>query len=381
MNIFLNFFPVRSGGGQQVASNFLTVIGNNKYGHNWFIFVAKNSELHLLAKNFFPSDQLFVLPYSYVKRALSKNLIKGYIQENNIDLIYNYCPVLPVKGVPQVVWSVYGNLYYPEINFWEGNSKFGLLKKSLIDRYRLKGTLRADGIIVENESILERAKSLFKIPENRISYILPSIREFDETEKSEKFEFLKSINEPKVLFLSSFHLNKNIQILPLVAQVLKRNKVYVKFVLSLEESDEEVKKYICDKSKELQVDEFFEYIGKVEAKYVHQVIKLIDYMILLSKLESFSNNVLEAFYFKKPLLISDEEWARAACKNSALYVNRNSPEDIAKKIQNLSSDLPLGKELIGNGTKRLRDFNTPKSKVKKEIEFLEYIYEQYESKD
>lgn len=374
MNILLNFYPVQSGGGQQVASNFLKIIEKTNYGHNWFFFLGKHSELDVLAKELFSDDNILSLPYSYKGRITNQNKINQFVKMKSIGIIYNYAPVLPVKGIKQVVRSVYSNLYFPEVNFWEDYPLRQRVRKNIIDYLRLSGTLKANGLIFENESMQERASELFNYPANKTTYIHPSVSHFEETKTEKKYNFLDSIEEFKVLYLSSWHLNKKIDILPKVAALLRKENIKVRFILSLDKDNRDVQHYLLPKIDEFNVQSYFEFIGSVNAMHVHQVVKASNSMILLSKLECFSSNVVEAFYFERPLLISDEPWARAACKSSAAYVKRDDPVDISAKISEILKNNKFSEKLKEEGKKRLMEFNTPESKVQKQVEFLEYIY-------
>src|SRR5690606_26524984 len=137
-----------------------------------------------------------------------RNLLKSYIVENKIDIIYNYAPILPIKGIPQVVRTVYSNLYFPEINFWGSYPFFTRIKKKAIDYFRLRGTLKADGLVFENKSMQDRAGSLFKYDCKRTVFIQPSVTLFDESNSYPNFEKLMAIQRFKILYLSSWHLNK-----------------------------------------------------------------------------------------------------------------------------------------------------------------------------
>lgn len=378
MNILLNFYPVRAGGGQQVASNFLKIIAKKSFNHRWFVFVGSRSELCKLAKENLPESQILSLEYNYQNRIFKQKEVKEFIRTKQIDLIYSYGPILPVKDIPQVLRTVYSNLYFPEIDFWEGYSPVTKLKKKIIDKFRLKQTLKADGLMFENKSMLERSSSLFKYPEKRVKYIEPSVTFFDESNMAEKYELLKKIKEFKILYLSSWHLNKNIHVLPEVAKNLKENNYKVKFILSLDVNHPKIERLLLSKIEEFKVNEYFEFIGRVEAANVHQVVKSSDAMILLSKLECFSSNVMEAYYFKKPLIISDESWAKSACLNAALYVDRDDAVMIANQIQKLATNIEVQKKLIAASNNRMKSFNQPEEKVKKQVVFLEDIYNQYE---
>ncbi|NEM97605.1 glycosyltransferase [Pontibacter burrus] len=375
MNILLNFFPVRAGGGQQVANNFIQIIAKEHFNHNWFVLVGEGSELHISAKKELSEYQIFSFPYSYLARITISKKLKELTTAHNIDLIYNYAPTLQIPKIPQVVRSVYSNLYFPEIPFWSSYPFITQLKKKTIDYFRLRGTLKADGLVFENNSMLDRASSLYNYPQNRMKYIEPSVSSFDVRNINAEYNKLKSLEGFKILYLSSWHLNKNISVLPYVASLLKEANINVRFILTLEPTNKEVESNLLNVIHKLQVMDYFELIGKVKAIHVHQVVKLSDAMILLSKLECFSSNVVESYFFKKPLIIADEPWARAACERAALFVDRENPNDIFSKIKDLVSDKALRHELVSLGETRLLHFNTPEEKVEKQVKFLEHIYE------
>lgn len=378
MKILLNFYPVQAGGGQQVASNFIKLISNDNFGHEWFVFVGEGSELQELSKKFFHDKNILAIKYSYSNRLFNKLKLNKYISQNKLDIIYNFAPILPVKGLPQVVRSVYSNLYFPEIDFWGTLSTAKKIEKKIIDYLRLKGTLKAEGLIFENKAMQARSNELFKYPLNKTVYIHPSVTSFDEESKNEEYNFLTELQEFKILYLSSWYENKNIIILPLVAKNLEKNGVRCKFILTLNPNDPDVKSRLIKKIIDLGVIEFFTFIDKVKAIHVHQVVKSCNAMILLSKLECFSSNIVEAYTFKKPLIISDEIWARESCHNAAFYVDRNDEIKIAKSIETLIKNDLLQIQLVKSGTELLSEFNTPLEKVKKQVLFLEKIHEEYQ---
>ena len=374
MNILINLYQVQSGGGQQVASNFIKVISENRFGHNWFVYVGTGSELDVLAKDKLHPKQILSRKYSYTQRLIQKGAVVRFIKNNRIDLVFNFGPVIPGVNKPQVVRSVYSNLYFPEIDFWRGSKKSTKIKKKLIDKLRLKGTLAADGLIFENKSMQKRAVDLYNYPKNNTFYVEPSVSVFDEKETSPQYKLIEKIEAFKILYLSSWYLNKKIDILPQVASILKDLGTEVKFILTLDKEHSEVSEKLVSKIVEYEVQNYFEFINKVNAVHVHQVIKASDAMILLSKLECFSSNVIEAFFFKKPLIISNEEWAKAACENAALYVNRDDPKAIANGIIELINNKALKDDLVIKSEKRLSQFNTPMEKVLKQVDFMETIF-------
>src|SRR5690606_30741164 len=131
---------------------------------------------------------------------------------------------------------------------------------------------------------------------------------------------------------------------PYVASILKTEGFAVRFMLSLSADDPSIKRHLVNVIHQLDVAFYFKFIGKVPSVNVHQVIKRSDAMILLSKLECFSSNIVEVFYFGKPLIISDEPWAHAECGDAVMYVDRDDPAIIANGIRQLIEDKELYNE-------------------------------------
>jgi hypothetical protein len=163
--------------------------------------------------------------------------------------------------------------------------------------------------------------------------------------------------------------------------LLKINGIRVVFVLSLNREDATIRANLVTLINRFTVQEYFEFIGKVEARNVEYVVRHCDAMILLSKLECFSSNVIEAFTFEKPLIISDELWSKSACQDAALYVDRENPKNVAKRIMHLVQNVEVRNNLTKKGSLMLGRYNSPSKKVEKQIEFLEYILDEYEKGD
>lgn len=99
------------------------------------------------------------------------------------------------------------------------------------------------------------------------------------------------------------------------------------------------------------------------------------FVLLLSKLESFSNNIIEAWRFKRVLVITDSEWSRSICNEAAFYVNRDSPKDIAEAIFKLSKDNELQRSIISNGLSEIEKYPTIAERMQIELAFLKLIHD------
>lgn len=88
--------------------------------------------------------------------------------------------------------------------------------------------------------------------------------------------------------------------------------------------------------------------GYIEDDEKYVLMKNCDFVVLPSLQEGFGFPLLEAFYYKKPIIASDIPTLREIAENAAKFVD-------PKKID-LEIDEKLREKLIENGTERLKNF-------------------------
>ena len=114
-------------------------------------------------------------------------------------------------------------------------------------------------------------------------------------------------------------------------------------------------------------------IGPVPKTKLSYVYSDTDFVFLLSALESFSNNIIESWQFKRYLVISDEEWARSICLDSAIYVSRNSPENIASTIANFIKNKSLRNNIERNANDMLNSYPSIHDRIKMELSLIKKL--------
>lgn len=310
MNILINFSTLKSGGGQNVGLNFLQFIlkeKNEKY--NFFFVVAKNSRIqHFLLDNH--QNNFITAPNSPIKRLFfeifnGRKILKKY----NIDIIYTYFGYgFYPRKVPQIVGSADSNLYFPEMDFWQEFKGGEKVIKIIIDQYRIWGLKRASGIIFENEAMEKRCHEIYKIT-NTI-YIKPSIN-LSLTNNAFLLPTKIDRSSPKGLFLCGWQRNKNINAIPKIAFILKQIHQPFHFILTAAQDGSKEYNNFKNDCKQYNVEDMISLVGVVKKEELSSLYEQIDYVFLLSKLESFSNNIIEAWYFQKLLFITDAEWSKA----------------------------------------------------------------------
>lgn len=376
MNVLINLIPIKKGGGQQVATNFVIQTLKRRDVVPTFL-VTEGTNIHRLLEK--EKSNLVIIKDSIRHRVAFQLLeLNNVIEKYEINIIYTlFGPGLHSSKVKSVTGSAYSNIYFPEIPFWEEYPIVQRIKRSIIDRYRLKSTLRSSAIIFENESMLRRAHSLFKFPKEQTIYIPPSISEHTSTEPSASFiKRLGAINKDQynILILSGWHKNKKIESIPyILSELNKKGEKDVRFIISVDPDNIQSIK-LMEKARELGVEGQILLFGSVKPEEVYPLFEKIDSVMLLSLLESFSNNIIEAWNFQKLLFISNEEWSRAICKDGAVYVDRNDVFDISDKIIKFKTDSGLRNNIISNSINIFQTYPTPEEKVNIQIDFLKKIY-------
>jgi glycosyltransferase involved in cell wall biosynthesis len=374
LNILINFSSLKSGGGQNVAMNFLLGIGDVKLTDVRLIFlVARDSEPHKHLKKIGYSD-IIVAPRNPLTRIV-RELIFGrqWVEQYEIDIVYSYFgyALLP-RSVCQVTGSADSNLYFPEVEFWKDYSWIKRLGKKLIDMYRVFGIRRANAVVFENPDLLERGRKLYGL--KNVKYIKPSIN-FEKFDDSVRDALDLKTPYPKGLFLCGWHLNKNIMRIPEIASQMHERGKPMSFVITASMDGSDISKDFQRYIDSYDVEEFVQAIGNVTKSKLPALYACCDIIFLLSKLESFSNNILEAWYFRKPLVVSDESWSRAICKDAALYVDRNSIVSIADAIQEVLTNRELNEQLIRNGERELSYYPSIAERILEEKSYLVKLHE------
>ena len=375
MQILINLSTLKAGGGQNVGLNFVNslIYGDFKLDNFHFV-VAKNSEIEkLLISNKITSFTSF--PKYAILRIIYEILFGSYLcKKNNIDIIYTLFGYgLYPKKIRQVIGMADSNLFFPEINFWSDFTGISLIKKQLIDKFRIFGLSRSSGIIFENPALEKRFKKIFDFSSETIT-IYPSI---NLKNLKSSIDISKKINfkDSRIgLFLCGWQKHKGIFKIPDIAFELKKQDVKYNFIITAPINNSKIHNDFMAKVQKLNVKEYISIIGPVKQTQLMTLYNQVDIVFLISKLESFSNNIIEAWAFKKLLIVSDSEWAHSICGNAAIYVNRESAIEISNKVIDVINKFDDFSHIIENGKINLANFNNIFQKTKKEIEFVKKIY-------
>ncbi len=374
MRILVNLATLKKGGGQNVALNFLESLNRINHEGIEFVFSAvKDSPIdkYLKEKSKF---NIIYMPSHPLKRMIKEYFSgKSIIKRNKIDIVYTYfgCGLYP-KSAPQVSGSADSNIYFPEIDFWSDYTGFKKLLKVIIDKYRIWGLKRMTAIIYENESMQTQGEKLFNIVNS--VFIKPSIN-------TNYFAINNNLDIPKEsnigLFFCGWQKNKNYLIIPELAAELKNRNTHFHFLLTAPADNSQEHLEFVKKVSEYKVNDLVSIIGPISKEQIPSLYNKIDFVFLLSKLESFSNNIIEAWHFKKPILISDEQWSHSICQDAAIYVSRNDVCAIVNSVEKLIDDSAFYNSMIEKGNYEISTYPTIDEKTIQELNFIKKVYENH----
>lgn len=326
MKLLLNLSRVVSGGGQQVAFSLLQSLHEDP-SVDLYVYVTRGSQLHEHCIRILSEDKLFVLNKEYISSTL-KAIVCCWVYLKTVKII-NFGVAIPLVRNKQIVRSVFSNLYYPEIDFWEDiASKKVRTYKRVKDYFRLKGTLKADLIWFENRDMLNRSIKLFGRSRSSVFYCSPAL-----SQRLKRNTEISSSSRKRIFYPASPYVNKGFAILPEVASKLKSlGETEIVFVLSFSESDHSD---LLNRIIAYDVREYFEFVGTLEVEGLCEQYELSTAVLLLSKLECFSSSVIESAFFEKILIGTNASWLKTELGDDCIYVDRNDSDSIVEAILKL----------------------------------------------
>lgn len=367
---------LKKGGGQNVGLNFLYSLNEIELSDLDLCFlVAEGTDIesYLMKNNF---NVLYTLPKNPVMRILKEVLIiSRLVRRSNIDVIYTYFGFgFFVTSKPQVIGSADSNLYYPEIDFWNHYSGLSRFKKWIVDKYRILGLKISSAVLFENKALELRGRKIFKL--RKTKFIKPSVN-FNLNSEPLPFDITTKESRHVGLFLCGWQLNKNVMIIPELAKELKLRGVDIQFVLTAPDDNSHSCTRFMSLLREHQVEDMVKVVGSVKKQHLQELYSRSDLVFLLSRLESFSNNIIESWYFKRPVVVADEEWSKAICNDAAVYVDRSSVTDIADKVIALIENKEFKANLIEKGLNELNRYPTIVEKTEEELRYLKDVAKSY----
>ena len=367
MRIILNLLPLKVGGGVQVALDFIQNAQNQSLGkqHEWLVVASDDTPFAEIcsASNFQKSH---IVKNNILSRAWFElfgcgRIVQGF-QPNVVFTLFGV-HWWGERTVPQVVGCAFPYLAYKDaINLWDSEPFF--------ERVRLKASIwhntrqlhNADAVVFETAVMAERTTRNLGLDIQKTHVVHPACSSLVTPKQSHSETAIRCSDLPdgyRILLIAGHSPHKNVFFLPRVAEVLKKRERMqdVVFVSTLAPEDSKTRLFLID-ADQRDVASMIYNFGPVPQEGCAELYSAVDAVILPSRVESFSNTVAEAWTMKKPLLVSDLDWAREACGDGAQYFQYDDATNAARAIVDLRGGGNRSSQLIDAGKRMMGKYPT-----------------------
>lgn len=374
MRVVINLVPVSIGGGLQNALSLLRVLSKTSIENAEFvIFCRQGSVIEQEAKK---NNLRFISFPNGMKGRLLFEAFYGWRASRDFaaDVVFTLfgAPPLGLFGIKKVSGFAYSNIIQTEVDFWGWLPWRQRLKKIIIDFFRYWSVMRSDVIIVETDYLRLRAiNGVFKGKDLRVVKMAPSSVVTSALSSGVPHCVYSDDNASRVirvLYLSGEHPNKRIHLLAPIFFELSKSSLEYKLITTLPQGN--YLQSVVDAFSKYGIAACHENIGPVAPSSVAGILRGSQALINVAKLESFSNNWVEAWAADLPLIVTDAEWARASCGSAAIYVDIDQPIESSKRIHAVLSSEKDSKKLISNGRKMLTSLPSAEERTRQYLEIL-----------
>ena len=369
MKILINTSTLNGGGGVQVALSFIEELRHMDSRHKYYIFLSKAIDAQVDQKDFSDNFAFFLIektPASLFSRREVLTQMNKLEKQIYPDIVFSvFGPSYWRPKGRHLIGFADGWTYNPESVAYKRLPLLRRIKMRLHAQYKIYYLKRdADYYVLETNDAKQKLAqtagldlSNIFIVGNTHSSVFYDNKYLDENNTYYIKLPRKAEKEFRLVFITNYKPNKNLEIINKLLPLLKDHSV--KFVLTLDEKD-------FQKLNPTSTDKLIN-IGPIAHSSCPSVYMQCDALFAPTLLETFSAAYPEAMKMKKPILTSDYSFAKDVCDEAALYFDPLNPKDIAQKIIELLEDKNLQQGLIEKGEKRVKEFETARSRAEKYI--------------
>jgi glycosyltransferase involved in cell wall biosynthesis len=369
----INLYPVATGGGLQNALSFLSFLKEDSRNKQTICFVRESSELEMYCKEFNLNYCSFTDGFfGRCKFELfSARVACKAIDAKCVFTLFSN-PPFNLPKIKTISGYARSNVIEKDKGFWDFLPINKILKNRVLEFVNLKLISRSDVVILETEHLFNKAitnkvfgKSKIKVvemaPSNLVLQKLDSMNPLN----------VSSEGVINILYLSGPHPNKNIHNLGRVMLLLNKSKSKKTYVLNVTLPDGSYLNSVLQNFQKEGASDYIVNRGSINQGEIDNVILDAHALINVARLESFSNNWVEAWASNRLLICADAEYARASCGNAAIYVNINDADSSAKTIIDIFDNESEYLKLVERGNNHLLSLPSSKDKYFKYWEIIE----------
>ena len=364
MRVLVDCVPILVGGGVQAA---VAVLAGLRDRPN----VVWKAVLPFAIKNGLPSDfcnderLIYVNRRSQMDRIWLKFRLQKIEHDFAPDVVFTvFGPALFKARAPHLVGFARPHLIYDD----DLRLRTGLIYQG-VDYFQRRSFCEADHLVVETETARARLSRYLSIEPTRISVVgnCPNLLlqrlSNDADQSNSRFD---------ILIPSTHFPHKNLEIIPKVASAMQQRAPGLDFEFRLTlPPDEAGWQGIKAAAEQLGVGHRVTTLGVVRITDLSRAYHDAS-AIFLPTLREVSTAVYpESFFFRRPLVTSNMDFAVELCGDAALFVDPLDPQSSADKLVALAADPELRRSLVDAGVRQLaKMYPTAEQKFDQQIQLI-----------
>lgn len=305
--------------------NFYVICSRKKKKYISQFISSKN----IVQSYYFQEKNFFSYVRKIIKFVFNQDLIlKYFIKKYKINVISHS---EPQKKIRSICWIPDFQHVYLSSFF----SKSEIKRRNILFNEYLN---KSDHLIVSSLNSFNHLKKFYKKNINllKISVLrfVPKINFTDIKKKKLTMKKYK-LNKDYVYIPNQFWKHKNHNILIDTAQILKKKKYKLQFVLTGNIFDKNENSTFNEFQKKIsiyKVQDYFNILGFLDYREVVNLIYHAKILLNPSLFEGWSTTVEEGKIFNKDMILSNLKVHKEQCKDDAVYFNPSDANDLSNKL-------------------------------------------------
>jgi len=370
MKIFVDCIPLSSGGGVQVAIAFLENLRTSQ-GIDWQVAIPSTIVALLPIWIVQDSRTIVLAKQTAFDKFRLKYQLSALVRASHPDIVFTvFGPAYFRASVPQVVGFALPRMLQ---NADCRNLNPPSLVSKMADCIRRYLMNQTDHVVVETDTARNSFLARFKFSPSNVSVIRNSVNPILTRMPVDPQQ--ASVGETfRILVPSAYYKHKNLEIVPAVAKSLRHQLGHSSFLFCLTlPHDLPAWKHMQRVASDLGVGSLVTSLGTLGLPELSQAYSQASAIFLPTLMEVSTAVYPESFYFRRPLVTSDLDFARELCGEAALFVKPTDAGQIASSIRVLMESGDLRRSLVEEGVRQLNTYPSPDEKFRQQIHVLKQI--------
>lgn len=288
-------------------------------------FVKKkiSDKVNIIESSIFKKEKFFYIIRKSIIFILQKDLILfNLLKKNKIDILshrklFKNNDIISIGWIPDLQQKVLSSFF---------DTKYLKLREKYIES-EIKNT---DKIFVSSNQIKKEFKTYYNLTKKVIALRVPSV--LVKTKIENKINLVNKF----ILFPAQFWQHKNHPVVLQASEILKKEKVQIKFILTGHTNDYRSKNYFEYLKKEIIKKKLNKYVvikGQVSEKVLQQLQAECLAFINPSLYEGWSTPNEEARAINKHIFLSNIPGHMEQSNPGSIFFSTKNPNDLAKNIK------------------------------------------------